>query len=199
MNILIACERSGKVREAFRKLGHEAWSCDVEEADDNSIYHFKCKVEEVVDRPWDMMIAFPPCTYLCSSGLHWNKRVEGRQAQTEEALSFVRYLMDADIPRIAIENPIGCISTKIRPPDQYIQPWEFGHDAQKKTCLWLLGLPELRPTKRVRGKQIGKKIIYGNQTPSGQNKLGPSPDRAKLRSETYQGIADAMADQWGGV
>jgi hypothetical protein len=142
-----------------------------------------------------MMIAHPPCTYLSVSGLHWNKRRPEREQQTEDALRFVRALMDAPIPYICIENPIGCISTRIRKPDQVIQPWQFGHDASKATCLWLKGLPPLQPTNILPG---GKQARRANQTASGQNKLGPSPDRWKLRSITYPGIAAAMAEQWGG-
>lgn len=140
------------------------------------------------------MIAHPPCTYLASSGLHWNKRIPGREALTEQALAFVMALANAPIPRIAIENPIGALSSRWRKPDQIIQPWEYGEDASKATCLWLKGLPKLVPTNVLPG---GKKARRGNQTPSGQNKLGPSPDRWKERSRTYQGIADAMAAQWG--
>jgi hypothetical protein len=140
---------------------------------------------------WDLMIAHPPCTYLASSGLHWNKRRPEREAQTEEALDFVLMLANAPIGKIAIENPIGCLSTRWRKPDQIIQPWMFGEDASKSTCLWLRGLPKLNPTNVI------KKERYANQTPSGQNKLGPSPDRWKERSKTYLGIASAMAEQWG--
>jgi hypothetical protein len=143
------------------------------------------------------MIAHPPCTYLCSSGLHWNKRRPERVQQTEKALEFVRLLMDARIPRIAIENPIGCISTRIRKPDQIIQPWQFGHDASKATGLWLKGLPLLAPTALVAGRVVDGKRRWANQTDSGQNRLPPSADRWKLRSATYQGIANAMAAQWG--
>lgn len=142
------------------------------------------------------MIAHPPCTYLCSSGLHWNKRVPGRAAKTEEALSFVRRLLDAPIPRIALENPQGCISTRIRPADQYIQPYDFGEDASKKTGLWLKNLPRLVPTKRVPGRVVNGIERWSNQTDSGQNRLGPSDDRWAERSKTYPGIAAAMASQW---
>ena len=148
-------------------------------------------MRDILHDGWDMMIAHPPCTYLAGSGLHWNKRVPGRAALTEEALEFVRLLLTAPIPRIALENPIGCISSRIRKPDQIIQPWWFGEDASKATCLWLKGLPLLKPTDIIR------KARYANQTPSGQNKLGPSADRAKLRSLTYMGVAEAMASQWG--
>jgi hypothetical protein len=140
------------------------------------------------------MIAHPPCTYLAVSGLHWNKRDPSRQQKTEEALAFVRLLMDAPIQRIAVENPVSCISSRIRKPDQIIQPWWFGEDASKKTCLWLKNLPTLQPTNKLPGDD---KTRRANQTPSGQNKLGPSPDRWKERSRTYLGIAQAMASQWG--
>lgn len=190
MRVLVACEYSGRVREAFRKLGHDAWSCDIIPADDNSPYHYQCDVREVLDKGWDLMIAHPPCTYLASSGLHWNKRIAGRQEKTEEALEFIQLLMNAPIERIAIENPIGCISSRIRKPEQIIQPWQFGEDASKSTCLWLKNLPKLQPTNII------KKERYANQTASGQNNLPPSKDRWKLRSTTYQGIADAMANQW---
>jgi len=139
------------------------------------------------------MVAHPPCTYLASSGLHWNTRRPERAKLTEEALGFVRLLLGAEVPRIALENPIGCISTRIRKPDQIIQPWQFGHDASKATCLWLVGLPPLRETEVLPG---GRGALRGNQTQSGQNKLGPSPDRWKERSRTYPGIAAAMAAQW---
>lgn len=152
---------------------------------------------DIIENGWDLMIAHPPCTYLCSSGLHWNKRVLGRARQTEEALEFVRMLLDAPIEKIALENPIGCISSRIRKPDQTIQPYHFGHDASKATCLWLKNLPPLRPTAMVEPRVIDGKPRWGNQTDSGQNKLPPSEDRWKVRSETYAGIAKAMAQQWG--
>ena len=208
MRVIIACEYSGRVREAFRKLGHDAWSCDLLSAEDGSPYHYQCDIRDVLRRGWDLMIAHPDCTYLCSSGLHWNARgvlVDGRPRQelTEEALDFVRLLMAAPIPRIAIENPIGCIGTRIRKADQIIQPYEFGEDASKKTCLWLKGLTLLRPTRRVPGRIVthnGKLVErWANQTDSGQNKLPPSADRWKARARTYQGWADAFAAQWGGL
>ena len=201
MSVLIACEYSGRVREAFRALGHDAWSCDLLPADDDSPYHIQGDVKDVLRHvgDWDLMIAFPPCTYLCSSGLHWNKRRPERAAQTEAALDFVRYLMSSDVPRIAIENPVGCISTRIRKPDQYIQPHQFGDDASKKTGLWLQGLPLLTPTGNVAPRMVNGRPRWANQTDSGQNRLAPSADRWKKRSETYQGIANAMAQQWGGT
>ena len=193
MRVLIACEYSGRVRDAFRALGHDAWSCDLLPTDVPGP-HIQGDVLGILVDGWDLMIAHPPCTFLCSSGLHWNKRRPGRQAQTDQSLEFVRALMAAPIPRIAIENPIGCISTQIRKPDQTIQPWQFGHPESKATCLWLKGLPLLTPTE-VLTKPAGG--TWANQTPTGQNKLGPSKNRWKIRSETYQGIATAMAAQWG--
>jgi hypothetical protein len=191
--ILIACEYSGIVRNAFAVVGHDAWSCDILPTDMPG-QHYQCDVREILHDGWDLMIAHPPCTYLCASGLHWNKRRPERAALTEEALDFVRLLLDAPVPRIALENPLGCISSRIRRPNQTIQPHMFGHDASKKTCLWLKNLPLLTPTDMLAGNS---KTRRGNQTASGQNKLPPSKDRWKLRSATYQGIADAMAAQWG--
>ncbi len=204
MKVLVACEFSGVVREAFRRRGHEAWSCDLEPATDGSPYHlvmdalFPAHVTlETGESEWDLMIAHPPCTYLSGSGLHWNKKIEGREEKTLEALEFVCALMDAPIEKIAIENPVGRIGTAIRKADQYIQPYEFGHDASKKTGLWLKNLPLLCQTLYIPPRWVDGKPRWGNQTDSGQNRLGPSEDRAKIRSITYQGIADAMAEQWG--
>jgi hypothetical protein len=194
MKVLVACEYSGTVREAFRRRGHYALSCDLLPADDSSPNHYQGDVRDVLCDGWDLMIAHPPCTYLAVSGLHWNKRIEGRAEKTEEALDFVRLLLAAPIERIALENPVSCISSRIRKPDQIIQPWWFGDDASKKTCLWLKNLAPLVETNRLEGDDRTRRA---NQTPSGQNKLGPSDDRWKLRSKTYQGIADAMAEQWG--
>lgn len=193
MKVLVGCEFSGVVRNAFRASGHDAWSCDLLPAEDNSPYHFQCDVLSVVGKGWDLAVFHPPCTYLASSGLHWNKRRPERAAQTEEALQFVQKLLNAPVPKIALENPVGCISSRIRKPDQIIQPWQFGEDASKKTCLWLKGIPALKPT------HIIHKERYANQTASGQNNLAPSPDRWKERSRTYPGIAMAMAQQWGAV
>ena len=159
--------------------------------------HYQGDVVDILNDGWDLMIAHPSCTYLCSSGLHWNKRVEGRQAKTDEALEFVRTLLNAPIEKIALENPIGCISSQIRKPDQFIQPYEYGEDASKRTCLWLKNLKPLTPTKYIEPRIVNGKKRWANQTDSGQNKLGPSEDRWKLRSLTYQGWADAMAQQWG--
>ena len=195
MRVLVACEYSGTVRDAFLKAGHDAMSCDLLPTDVAGP-HYQGDVMDIIDQGWDLMIAHPPCTYLCSSGLHWNKRRPERSKQTEDALDFVRLLLAAPIPKIAIENPIGCISTRIRPPDQTVQPWQYGHDASKATCLWLKGLPPLRPTGFVEPRIVDGKRRWANQTDSGQNRLPPSADRWKIRSETYSGIADAMVSQW---
>jgi len=195
MRVLVACEFSGRVRDAFIGRGHDAWSCDLLTTEVSGP-HVQGEVELILEDNWDLMIAFPPCTYLCSSGLHWNKRIPGRDKLTHEAMLFIFTLIDAPIPRIALENPIGCISTNYRKPDQIIQPWQFGHPESKSTCLWLKGLPPLVPTNILPKPTSGR---WSNQTPSGQNKLGPSPTRAMERSRTYQGIADAMAEQWGNI
>ena len=197
MRVLIACEYSGAVRDAFIRAGHYAASCDLLPSESPLGDHYQCDVREIIDHGWDLMIAHPPCTYLCSSGLHWNKRRPERAQQTAEALDFVRLLLDAPIERIALENPIGCISTQIRKPTQTIQPWQFGHDASKATCLWLKNLAPLRPTDLIAPRMVDGRKRWANQTDSGQNRLPPSADRWKIRSETYQGIADAMAAQWG--
>jgi len=197
--VLIGCESSGAVMSEFRKLGFSAYSCDLQGSDIGSPYHIKGDILEVMADGWDLMIAHPPCTYLCSSGLHWNKRVPGRAEKTEKALKFVRRLMSAPVPYIAIENPVGCISTRIRKADQYIQPYDFGDDASKKTGLWLKNLPVLVGTKYAPPRIVNGKNRWSNQTDSGQNRLGPSPERWKERSKTYEGIARAMARQWGAV
>lgn len=191
MKILVACESSGVVRNAFRNCGHDAWSCDLLAADDGSEYHYQADAFEVINNGWDMMIAHPPCTHLAASGARWFK---DKREEQKKSLEFVRALLDAPIKMIALENPVGIISSRIRKPDQIIQPWMFGHPEAKKTCLWLKGLPLLEPTNIL---PLPEKGYWNNQTPSGQNKLGPSPDRWKIRSKTYQGIADAMANQWG--
>lgn len=189
MRILIACEYSGRVRDAFSKYGHEVWSCDLLRSETRG-KHYQGNVMDILYDKWDMMIAFPPCTHLAVSGARYFK---DKIVEQEEALIFVNTLLNAPIERIALENPVGIISTRIRPPDQIIQPWMFGEDASKKTCLWLKNLPKLIPTNII------EKEIYANQTPSGQNKLGPFPERAKIRSLTYQGIANAMAEQWSNL
>tara|TARA_R100001086_G_scaffold245745_1_gene177051 strand:+ start:630 stop:1223 length:594 start_codon:yes stop_codon:yes gene_type:complete len=197
MKVLVACEYSGRVREAFRVKGHDAWSCDILSSDDNSPHHFQEDVLNVIHwHDWDMMLAFPPCTHLASSGARWfkEKEADGRQQQ---GIDFFMELAEANINMIAIENPVGIMSTRYRKPDQIINPYDFGDDASKKTCLWLKNLPSLKPTDYVKPRVIDGKLRWSNQTDSGQNRLTPSDDRAKLRSLTYMGIAKAMADQWG--
>jgi hypothetical protein len=196
VKVLIACEYSGTVRDAFTAFGHDAMSCDLLPTEAPGP-HYQGSVIDILDQGWDLMIAHPPCTYLSVSGMHWTTRGLRDPKLTEDALQFVKTLMDAPIPLIAIENPVSVISSRIRKPDQIIAPYQFGHDASKKTCLWLKGLPPLRPTSFVEPRMVNGKPRWGNQTDSGQNKLGPSDDRWKIRSATYQGIAKAMADQWG--
>ena len=183
MRVLVACEFSGIVREAFRRRGHYAVSCDLLQTEIPG-EHYQMDVRSILGSAWDMMIAFPPCTHLAVSGARWFKN---KQREQEEALEFVRMLMDAPIPRIAIENPISVISTRIRKPNQIIQPWMFGHGETKATCLWLKNLPSLEPTNIVSGRE--------NRI----HRMPPGPNRGKDRSRTYQGIADAMAEQWGGL
>jgi hypothetical protein len=180
MKVLIACEFSGTVRDAFIAAGYDAMSCDLLPTESDGP-HYQGDVFDVIGGGWDLMIAHPPCTYLCSSGLHWNKRTPGREEKTAEAVGFVRRLLNADISRIALENPIGRISTAIRKPDQTVQPWMFGHGETKATCLWLKNLPVLQPTNIVDGR--AQKVW----------RMPPGPDRWKLRSLTYRGIAQAMA------
>lgn len=194
--VLIACEFSGTVRRAFRAAGCDAWSCDLLPAEDGSCFHWQGDVRDMLANTdvwkWDLMIAHPPCTDLAVSGARYfaAKRADGRQ---QRAIDFVRMLLDAPIEHIALENPIGILSSVVRKPDQIIQPHQFGHDASKATCLWLKNLPRLTGTVQIAPGPNGR---YGNQTASGQNKLGPSADRWKLRSLTYEGIAAAMAAQW---
>lgn len=192
MKVLIACEFSGTVRDAFLKRGHDAWSCDLLPCDSNySNNHLQCDVISVLNQGWDLMIAHPPCTHLAVSGARWFHK---KQKEQVTALTFVRQLLDAPITKIALENPISIISSKIRKPDQLIQPWQFGHPETKATCLWLKNLPKLMATNILNKPASGR---WDNQTPSGQNNIGEVKDRWKLRSKTYQGIADAMAAQWG--
>ena len=182
MRVLVACEFSGIVRTAFRKLGHDAWSCDLLESEDKSTYHIIGDVSDLLGGGWDLMIAHPPCTHLAVSGSRWFKDKAKEQA---EALDFVRLLLNAPIEKIALENPISVISSRIRKPDQIIQPWQFGHGETKATCLWLKGLLKLKPTDVVDGREA--KV----------HRMPPGPDRWMNRSRTYQGIASAMAAQWG--
>jgi hypothetical protein len=198
MRILVACEFTGTVRDAFTALGHEAISCDLIPSEQPGFHHVG-DVLKILDQGWDMMIAFPPCTYLCSSGLHWNGRTPGRKAKTDAALKFVKALLAAPVPRIALENPVGCIGTRIKKPTQTVQPYDFQEDASKRTCLWLKNLPRLTGTGYVEPRIVKGKKRWANQTDSGQNKETPSETRGADRARTYQGIADAMADQWGGL
>ena len=181
--VLIACEYSGTVRDAFLRLGHDALSCDLLPTEVPGP-HYQGSVFDVIDYPWDLMIAHPPCTHLSVSGArHFAaKQLDGRQ---HAAVSFFLKLAKAEIPRIAIENPVCVMSSLYRKPDQTIQPWQFGHGETKATCLWLKGLPPLRPTNEVAGRE--------NRI----HKMPPSEDRWKERSRTFAGIAEAMAGQWG--
>ena len=196
MRVLVACEYSGKVREAFRAKGHDAWSCDLLPADDGSPYHIQGDVLEILNDGWDLLIGHPPCTYLCNSGVSWLHKIPERWDQMRKGAEFFKALWDSDIPKIAIENPImhkyakeiiGSTQT------QLIQPYQFGHPESKATCLWLKGLDPLVETDNV--KEVWKSLP--KKEAQRLHMLPPSADRWKLRSETYQGIADAMAEQWG--
>lgn len=186
MRVLVACEFSGVVRRAFRALGHDAWSCDLLQAEDHSPYHYRADALAVAAGwdDWDLMIAHPPCTHLAVSGARWFK---DKQAEQAEAIAFFLELATAPIPRIAVENPISIMSTRFRKPDQIVQPWQFGHGETKATCLWLKGLPQLVPTLVVAGREARV------------HRMPPGPHRWKERSRTYSGIADAMAHQWGNL
>lgn len=196
MRVLVGCEYSGVVRDAFTARGHSAASCDILPTESPG-EHYQCDVLQVINQEhWDLAIFHPPCTHLAVSGARYFK---DKQVQQVEALEFVRQLLAAPVEMIALENPISIISSKIRKPDQIIQPWMFGHDAQKATCLWLKGLPKLVSTQYVPPSKLcsNGKWRYANQSPCGANNLGPSPTRAHERSRTYSGIAAAMACQWG--
>lgn len=194
MKVLVACEYSGTVRDAFRKQGHFAISCDLLPADDGSAWHYQGDVMRILDKGWDLMIAHPPCTYLTVSANKWLKDQPPRKSGTlvgeerrqarEESIEFVMALQNSGIPKIAIENPIGCLSSMWRKPDQVLQPWMFGHGETKATCLWLTNLPPLTPTDIVDGREQRLHC------------LPKTADRWKIRSKTFQGIADAMASQW---
>lgn len=181
--MLVACEYSGRVREAFRALGHDAWSCDLLEAEDGSEFHIQGDVLTVLHDGWDLLVGHPPCTHLAISGARWfpEKIASGEQ---QEGIDFFMALARAPIPRIAIENPVCIMSSVWREPDQVIHPWEHGHGETKATCLWLKGLPPLMPTKIVSGREPRV------------HRMSPGPDRWKERSRTYEGIAAAMAQQW---
>ncbi len=181
MRVLVACEFSGVVRDAFKERGHDAWSCDFLPTETPG-KHFQQDVLSILEDGWDLLIAHPPCTHLAVSGARWFKE---KQEEQKEALLFVRALLDAPIARIALENPVSIISSRVRKPNQIIQPWQFGHGETKATCLWLKGLPNLVPTNIVSGREARV------------HRMPPSPDRWKERSKTFTGIATAMAAQWG--
>jgi hypothetical protein len=184
MRILIGCEFSGRVRAAFRALGHDAWSCDLLPAEDGSEHHIQGDVRQILNENWELAVFHPPCTHLAVSGARWFK---DKQPEQKAALAFVRTLLEAPIAQIALENPISIISSRIRKPDQIIQPYQFGHGETKATCLWLKNLPKLTATNLVPGREAAI------------HRMAPSPDRWKNRSRTYPGIAQAMAEQWGGT
>lgn len=213
MRVLVGCEESQEITKAFRARGHEAYSCDLKPCSGgHPEWHIQGPVECVtghihsvpviadgkfLDRkPWDLFIVHPECTHLAVSGARWFGE---KLAEQKKAIDFFMTMVNAPISRIAIENPIGIMSTLYRKPDQYIQPYEYGHDASKKTCLWLKNLPPLKkdPAKYIEPRIVNGKPRWGNQTDSGQNRLGPSPERSALRAKTYTGWARAMADQWG--
>lgn len=212
MRVLVGCERFGKLRQALRALGHDAWSCDLVPDIDGSPHHLQCDVRTVLKRDWDIGIFHPDCTYLTVSAAWafgdgpYHQRVkpgtlvgQARRDARQRAVDLVLELRDAPIPKKAIENPRGFLSTAWRAPDQTIQPWQFGDDASKATCLWLEGLPLLVPTKIIAPRMIDGRPRWGNQTDSGQNKLTPSAGRAMQRAATYPGVAHAIALQWAGV
>jgi site-specific DNA-cytosine methylase len=186
MRVLVACEYSGVVRDAFRAQGHDAWSCDLLPCDADQKHHIQGDVIPVLDYDWDLIIAHPPCNHLAVSGARWfkDKQADGRQ---QAGVDFFMQMINAPAPMVAVENPIGIMSTHYRKPDQIIQPWQYGHGETKATCLWLKGLPKLQPTDIVEGRE--QRI----------HRLPPSEDRWKIRSTTFKGIAEAMATQWGNL
>lgn len=204
MNVLIACESSGIIREAFRAKGHNAWSCDLEETEIPTVYHYIEDARYIIDygcgiyskgTPWDLLIAHPPCTYLSVSGNRWMNdkvRYPNRDFDRQQAISFFMEMINSDVDKVCIENPVGIMNTRYRKPDQIIQPYQFGHTEAKKTCLWLKNLPLLIPTEIVEPEYVtfksGKKMAKWYSNAHG--------DRSKERSRTFTGIAEAMADQW---
>lgn len=195
IRVLVACEHSGVVRDAFANEGCDAWSVDFLPSETIGD-HLQCDVRDVLDQHWDLMICHPPCQYLCSSGMHWTTRGYRDPQHTEDALDLVRLLLNADIHFIALENPVGVIGTRVRKADQSIQPYQFGADASKRTCLWLKNLPKLQSTEYVKPRIVNGKPRWSNQLDSGQNILGQSKSRWAKRSRTYPGIAKAMVNQW---
>lgn len=196
MRVLVACEESQAVTKAFRALGHEAWSCDIEPpSGGHPEWHFQHDVRAILnDLPWDLIIAFPPCTHLANSGARWfeQKRQDGRQ---QEGIDFFMLFANHPCPKVAIENPMGVMSTYYRKPDQVIQPYQFGDPFTKTTCLWLKGLPALTPTNQV---NPGKIVVHGGKRFPEWYSNAPKKERSKARSKTFPGIAQAMATQWGG-
>jgi len=195
MRILVGCEESQAVTKELRRLGHEAYSCDTEPCSGGfDVWHLRCDVLPLLKEKWDMIIAFPPCTHLASSGAAWfaEKRADGRQ---QAGIDFFMQFVNADCDKIAIENPIGIMSSIYRKPDQIIQPWQFGHTESKATCLWLKGLPKLIPTDNV----YDEMMLLPKNKRERLHYLPPSAERAKLRSKTFSGIAKAMAEQWAGA
>lgn len=202
MKVLVACEKSGRVRDEFIAMGHDAMSCDLDPARGP---HYQGDVLDILHEPWDLLISHPPCTFLCRAGLHWNKKVVGRDEQTAKAVEFARLLWDspqaAHIPKRVVENPVGVLSIHMGRPQQVIQPWQFGDDASKATCLWLHGLPPLR----IGSRPVAPRLVFwrgqwamrwANQYDSGQNNEVSDAQRAEKRSVTYPGVAKAMARQW---
>jgi hypothetical protein len=197
MKVLVACEFSGRVREAFRMKGHDAWSCDLLPSDDNSEFHYQRDVFDVLGLGWDLMIAHPPCTYLCNSGVCWLHKQQGRMQKMADGASFFNYLLNTNaVEKVAVENPIPhryAVQIIGRKYDQIIHPWMFGHPERKATCLWLKGLPKLVETNNVKEEMLGLPKKESQRI----HWTSPGPDRWKVRSTTFQGIADAMAEQWG--
>lgn len=192
MRVLVACEEWGRVRDAFRRRGHDAYSCDIQGTRGDSAWHITGDVFKAIKErgPWDMLIAFPPCTHVAVSGSRWFKH---KIVEQRAALEFMRDLLERDIPKIALENPVGVFSSYWRKPDQIVQPWQFGHRETKATCLWLKCLPKLVPTDIV-----GPPVTLEEKKEFAKvHRMAPGPNRARDRSKTYQGIADAMAAQWG--
>lgn len=199
MRVLVACEESQAVCKELRRLGHEAYSCDIEPCSGgHPEWHLQVDALELLKMPWDMIIAFPPCTHLAASGAqYWpEKQKDGRQ---EKGIDFFMQFAKVDCPRVAIENPVGIMSRKYRKPDQIIQPWQFGHEESKKTCLWLKGLPKLEPTdiRENHGERYRPKNGHGS-SPAWYSSVGFSKERQKIRSKTFLGVARAMAQQWAG-